>query len=305
MIDNIQGFHIEPTNICTLKCAGCARTRFINQWPQHWKNHSLDIDQLLKFLDVDLTNKKIILCGNYGDPIYHPDFINFVSKLKKLKTKITIVTNGSHRSKSWWDQLTNLLDETDLVRFSIDGLPENFTNYRKNGDWESILHGINQCAKSSCKTEWKYIPFSYNQENIEQAKLLSQQLGIDIFTLSPSDRFDEQTMELMPTLPELIGNKFSSQKNWKNNITITQVEPKCNSGNEHFISSAGYYSPCCYLSDHRFYYKSQFGKNKSLYKITETSLSQILKLSTVIDFYQNLNQHSACQFNCPKNTIDQ
>ena len=76
----ITGFHIEPTNICTLKCEGCARTRFIDQWPQHWHNHSLDIDQLLNFLDVDLSTKTIKLCGNYGDPIYHPDFINFVKK---------------------------------------------------------------------------------------------------------------------------------------------------------------------------------------------------------------------------------
>ncbi len=77
----ISGLHIEPTNICTLKCPGCARTRFLDQWPQHWKNHSLDVDQLLKFLDIDLSNLDIVLCGNYGDPIYHPDLIDFVTKL--------------------------------------------------------------------------------------------------------------------------------------------------------------------------------------------------------------------------------
>jgi acyl transferase domain-containing protein len=61
LLDNITGFHIEPTNICTLKCAGCARTRFIDQWPQHWKNQNLSIDSLLQFLDIDLTNKKILI----------------------------------------------------------------------------------------------------------------------------------------------------------------------------------------------------------------------------------------------------
>jgi hypothetical protein len=56
---NITGFHIEPTNICTLKCAGCARTKFIDQWPQHWKNHSIDIEKLLKFIDIELVGKKL------------------------------------------------------------------------------------------------------------------------------------------------------------------------------------------------------------------------------------------------------
>ena len=100
----IKGFQIEPTNICTLKCSACARTRFIDQWPQHWKNHSIDIDELLKFIDIDLTGKKITLCGNYGDPIYHPDFIKLVIGLKSQGASISIITNGSYKKQEWWEE---------------------------------------------------------------------------------------------------------------------------------------------------------------------------------------------------------
>ena len=101
-LDEITGFHIEPTNVCTLKCEGCARTRFLSKWPQHWKNNCLNIDSLLSFLDIDLTGKHMNLCGNYGDPIYHNDFINFVAKLKQSGARITITTNGSYQSRNWW-----------------------------------------------------------------------------------------------------------------------------------------------------------------------------------------------------------
>lgn len=297
MLDSIRGFHIEPTNICTLKCSGCARTRFIEQWPQHWKNHSLDINQLLKFLDIDLTDKIFFLCGNYGDPIYHTSFIDFVKKIKNRNGIVTITTNGSYRNQDWWNELTSLLTPKDTIIFSIDGIPDNFTTYRVNADWNSIQQGIEICVKSSCRTKWKYIPFSYNQDNITQARLLSTNLGVDQFIVEPSDRFDEQTIHFQPT-QDFLGKRSGSQKQWKEG-SMLKVNPKCSNNREHYITSDGYYTPCCYLADHRFYYKTLFGKNKKMFDIQTNTLSEILRRTQVVDFYNNLEQTSGCQYNCP------
>lgn len=300
MLNTITGFHIEPTNVCTLKCAGCARTKFIDQWPQHWRNHSLDINDLLKFLDIDLSGKKINLCGNYGDPIYHPDFVGLVSQLKKAGGILTITTNGSYRTQDWWNQLTAHLDVNDTIRFSIDGLPENFTEYRKNADWTSIQPAIEICVSSRCKTVWKYIPFRYNQNNIESARVLARELGIDEFLLDPSDRFDEQTINFLPQFTDLVGSRLEPQSIWKTQNNATAVDAKCNDGRQHFITATGHYSPCCFANDHRFYYKTQFGKNKKQYDIKTTTLTQLLCETSVIDFYNNLQDHAVCQYNCPK-----
>jgi len=301
MIEEITGFHIEPTNVCTLKCPGCARTRFIEQWPQHWKNHSIDINQLLNFLDIDLTNKKIILCGNYGDPIYHPDFIDFVIRLKERGAVLSITTNGSYKTQDWWKELVSNLSSVDLINFSVDGTPDNFTKYRINADWDSIRVGMEVVAESQCDSSWKYIPFAFNQHDIEHVEKLSQRIGIKNFRVELSDRFDEQTHELIPdTL--LLGSRYIPQVNWKSNQSYTKTNPKCASGKEHFITADGYYSPCCYLADHRFYYKTPFGKNKNQYNIRQHTLSKILQQSTTVEFYQTLDQHSGCQYNCP-NTV--
>lgn len=296
---DVTRFHIEPTNICTLKCSGCARTRFIEQWPQHWKNQSLDVDFLLDFLDVDLTDKKIVLCGNYGDPIYHPDFINFVKKLKSQGVILSINTNGSYKNQEWWRELVDNLDSNDLITFSVDGTPENFTQYRINADWESIKVGMDVVADSKCGSSWKYIPFAFNQFDIDQVKQLSQDIGIKQFYVEFSDRFDEKTKELMPDM-SLIGSRYSAQTEWKSNSSESKVNPKCNSGREHFITAEGHYSPCCYLADHRFYYKTLFGKNKKQYDIRNHTLTEILQQPQTIDFYQTLDQQSGCQYNCPK-----
>jgi MoaA/NifB/PqqE/SkfB family radical SAM enzyme len=297
MLTDVKGFSIEPTNICTLKCPGCARTRFIKQWPQHWKNHSLDIHVLLKFLDIDLVDKEFTLCGNYGDCIYHPDFLNFVAELKKHKVVLRIITNGSYKNTNWWQQLCESLDPKDTVIFSVDGIPDNFLNYRINADWFSIQQGMKICVANGIKTVWKYIPFSFNQDTIQQAKDLSQSLGINEFKLDPSDRYDQKTIDFMPK-EQLVGSKYVTKTNWEKTQEFPKLEPQCHDNQRHYISADGFYSPCCFVADHRFYFKTQFGKNKTAYDIRRHTLSQILTRQDTVDFYQSLESHSACQYNC-------
>jgi MoaA/NifB/PqqE/SkfB family radical SAM enzyme len=300
-LNDIVGFHIELTNMCTLKCAGCARTRFIQQWPEHWTNHNIDSDTLFKFLNIDLTGKKISLCGNYGDPIYHPDLVKIVQEFKQRGAQISITTNGSYRKSEWWHELCNLLTEQDRVCFSIDGVPDNFTQYRVNADWDSIKTGIQACVQSRCRTVWKYLVFSYNQDSIETARQMSLTLGIDKFKVEHSDRFDEATDYLKPN-DNLIGKQYQLQLQFKNSLRINKIDPKCVKNQEHYISADGFYMPCCYIGDHRFYYKTQFGKDKKNYNIHNQTLSKILSKSETIQFYNTLPDQPVCQYNCPSTT---
>jgi len=297
MLNDIVGFHIEPTNICTLKCPGCARTRFIDQWPQHWRNHNIDIDQLQNFLDIDLNNKTITLCGNYGDPIYHPEFHQLIAGLKQRGVKLVIITNGSYKSANWWESTVSMLDHSDRVVFSVDGTPENFTEYRINADWNTMHQAMQICVQARCQTTWKYIPFAYNENHIQSARDFSEQIGIDYFQIDPSDRFDDQTEKYRPTSNNL-SLRYYPQQSWKQHNTQTVV-PQCADNRSHYISADGYYSPCCYVADHRFYYKTEFGKNKKSYNIVEHTLTQILSRPKVVEFYADLTTKSVCQYNCP------
>jgi len=296
----ITGFHIEPTNICTLKCPGCARTQFIDKWPSRWKNYNLDINKVMNFLDIDLTDKHINFCGNYGDPIYHPDFVEMVQAFKKRNARVSITTNGSYRSVNWWNDLCSQLDDRDQIQFSIDGTPENFTQYRINANWSSIETGIKTCVANGITTEWKYIPFSYNTNTIIQAQELSKNLGMSNFLISASDRFDQYTEHLIP-VDNLLGKRFDNQQEFKKGLK-QQVEPECYQGKSYFITATGHFAPCCYVADHRFYYKTDFGKNSKLYDISNSTFSQLTNQPTVVNFYQTILKDPAtvCQFNCPK-----
>jgi len=139
----------------------------------------------------------------------------------------------------------------------------------------------------------------YNQNNIEQAKQLSESLGIDEFFVDPSNRFNEKTARFKPT-DDLINFKYQLQTTWKNSDRLN-IDPLCDNGSQHFVSADGHYVPCCMLSDYRFYYKNMFGKHKTEYNIANTTLTTILSAPKVVEFYNTLEQQRGCQYFCPKN----
>ena len=300
MLNNIKGFHIEPTNICTLKCPRCPRTKFIDQFKmKNWGNSQLNLVDFKNFFDIKLDGLSFALCGNYGDPIYYDNLIPMVQWLKSKNARVTITTNGSYRKLDWWQELGDQLTEEDTVKFSIDGSPKNFTEYRVNANWESIKIGIDVVVKSKAKTVWKYIPFSFNVDSIKDTELLSKSLGITSFELSPSDRWDGENDPLKPA--EFTGARESSIVQWRNKHSSELIDPKCTKNHyEHFISATGYYMPCCYLGDHRFYYKSKFYNNKEHYNISNTTITQVLEQTQ--NFYKTIEdkKYNYCTFNCPK-----
>jgi len=294
----VKGFHLELTNKCMLKCSACARTTFINKFGiEKWKNNDLNLDHLKKFLDIDLTDLKFNLSGNLGDPIYYPELFELLSWLKSKSAIISLVTNGSYKKYEWWTELVSILDSRDTIMFSVDGTPENFINYRVNADWKSIEIGMKIAANSPVNTVWKYIPFSFNEYTIEQARTVATEIGVDSFNIIPSDRWLKND-PLRPANGKLNGPRSPSIINWKSDKNQS-ITPRCiNNQNQHYIAATGHYMPCCYVGDWRFYYSSEFYKNQTEFDISTTTISDILNTTT---FYSTLleKKHKYCTFNCP------
>jgi hypothetical protein len=150
----------------------------------------LDTDFFKDFLS-DSSVKKILFCGNWGDPIYAKDFLGLIKQIKKQNANcsVTIHTNGAFKATSWWKELVGILLDNDRLVFSIDGVPDNYTKYRKNSNWASVENAIKTVVDTNrelCKNisvEWKYIVFAYNETTIEEAYELSKKLGFSRFFL--------------------------------------------------------------------------------------------------------------------------
>lgn len=297
MLDQLEGIVLEPTNICTLKCEKCPRTDFINRFPNKWINKQLNLDHLKTFIDIDIKSKLFTVSGTSGDPIYYNNLFELISWIKYNGGVVHIETNGSYKSREWWKKLCSLLDINDAIVFAIDGIPENFTTYRINADWASIKVGIEEAVKTT-RAAWKFIPFAFNEDSINEAKKISMELGMHSFYLDPSSRWSGNDDPLKPKF--YVDKRFDHVLQWvpKSNV---EIDPKCKKNNkEHFILADGFYVPCCVVADHRFYYTSEFYKNKEKYDISKTTLTQVLEKSK--EFYATLEEQNlkVCTFTCPK-----
>ena len=78
------------------------------------------------------------------------------------------------------------------------------------------------------------------------------------------------------------------------------IDPKCANDSEHFISAEGSYMPCCYSKHYKFYYKTDWWKNRKKHAINKSSLSK--QISYFQDFYVTIHdtRPDYCMFNCGK-----
>ena len=294
-------FHIEPTSKCTLECPLCDRTWFYETFKKR-NSHEINIDHIVKFVGV---NAQISLCGVNGDPIYHSKFLELCTKFKDNNCSLHIHTNGSAKTKAWWQKLKNILTKGDCITFALDGLEDTNHLYRKNAKWNSIMTAVETLKDGDFKMEWQFIPFKHNQHQIHDAKKLSKELGFDEFKLLLSDRWLGKK-DLMPD-KEYIDSYYKHQKavlvDAKYNVGMS---PTCLKNNlparELYIDAEGDFYPCCWMGSYRYKYKSVFSPKQKQFNIKDNTLNQILENNSIKEFFESTKQftsaHECCKIQC-------
>lgn len=179
---------LELTSKCTVKCPNCPRT-FQSHLRHLWDNGNIDDEKLIKFIKTT-SLARIILTGAYGDGIYHPQLVKTLQAIKDANILFAMDTNGSYRKPKDWEQIADLMTTFDQITFSIDGTPENFTQYRVNADWPSIKVGAEILAKKNRNIKWKYIVFKYNcsYEDMKKAYDTANEIGFTEFEIIDTHR---------------------------------------------------------------------------------------------------------------------
>ena len=294
-------FHIEPTSKCTLECPLCDRTWFYETFKRR-NLHEINVDNIVKFVGA---NSKVGLCGNNGDPIYHSNFLELIQKFKDNNCSLHIHTNGSAKTKAWWNKLKAMLTKDDRITFAIDGLEDTNHLYRKNAKWNSIMTAIDTLKDRLFKMTWQFIPFKHNQHQIFEAGNLSKTLGFDEFKLLQSDRWLGKK-DLMPDR-EYADNYYKTQQEVLINPEFSlDMQPKCLKNNlpsqSLYVDAEGDFYPCCWIGTHRYKYKSLFSPRQKSFNIKDNTLNQILENKNVKEFFASTNQftsaHECCKIQC-------
>jgi MoaA/NifB/PqqE/SkfB family radical SAM enzyme len=128
----------------------------------------------------------ISFCGQMGDPIYHPKFLDILSICKNNTVEIS--TAGSGKKIEWWEEAA-LISSNQTWVFGIDGLPSQSNQYRIGQDGEQTFQMMKHISNIGAKVVWQMIVFKYNQDSIEKVRLMAKENNIDLVIIE-SSRWD-------------------------------------------------------------------------------------------------------------------
>jgi sulfatase maturation enzyme AslB (radical SAM superfamily) len=261
----IRALHIELSSHCNAYCLGCSRTSEMALaadnplQPSHISEDVLDnIINSTSFKDIEF----VYFCGVLGDPLSHPAIVSNLKNLfkKNNKLRVQIHTNGSLGSKMTWEDLASLSVEYSLkITFSVDGLEDTNHLYRQGVSFERVLENAKTYIENGGHAIWKFIEFSVNAHQIEQARGLSKRMGFYEFQVRQP--YDDERVPGKLKLEDVKNQKvsarpfesFSTEALAKQLVeNIKKVKPiscQAEERKEIYIDSYAQVWPCCWLGN--------------------------------------------------------
>lgn len=296
--------NVELTYKCSLLCPACPRQR-------HWKMRNKKIEgevlSLDNFKKIAKFFNEIDLCGQLSDPLHHPEFHKILEITNEYNTKnVKINTAISQPDKIFYQTAFKIRPNTKWV-FGIDGLSNDSNRYRINQDGNKLFDIMTECAKSSTiKPTWQYIVFSYNEKDIEEAKKIANNIGVDILFLQ-SSRWD--------SWKDIDSDKFKPKTGlntpWVNDNDKTFLNQECFDVRPFGTDIWGHLLPCCRVDDLGNYKSEMYQDLIRVSKISDyEKIEDILNTPQWKKFVENLENnkglphcHNMCSKGSTPNTI--
>ncbi|MFA6777329.1 MAG: radical SAM protein [Bacilli bacterium] len=195
--DKIRGLHLEISTKCNSICDMCSRN-YKGKVRENLLLAELTLEDCKKIMPSEFISQLelISLCGVYGDPLTATHLLEIIDYfyLCNPEIHINIYTNGSLQNEEWWIKLAKTLKHGYVV-FGIDGLENTHSIHRKNTDFNKIISNATAFIKAGGKARWDYIVFKHNENQVEEAKTLSEKLGFEIFQIKKTSRFFKNLYE--------------------------------------------------------------------------------------------------------------
>jgi len=188
--DALREVHLEPTTRCQLRCPMCPRTGADGAPNPRVRRADLSAVEVASILPDSLLGQldQVLLCGNYGDPMWAPELLEMVAQLRRGRRglRIAMHTNGSGRSAAFWAELARL---GVRIRFGIDGLEESLARYRRGADFARVMGAAGAFIGAGGKATWQLIRFEHNAHEVETARLRAEAMGFARFVVKDTKRF--------------------------------------------------------------------------------------------------------------------
>lgn len=246
---------IDPINICNLDCPLCASRN------QNYEKGKMSLETFKMTLDK-ISSLKVIILFNWGEPFLHHEIFNIIKE--SVSKNIYTITHTNFSFKRDIDFFEKLINSgLHQLVISADGASqETYEKYRVKGKFDWVLNNMKMIIKTKKKLRrrdpkvvWKFIVNRFNEHEIDYAKKLAKEIGVEIV-------FDK--MGLADDIPDLaFSGTLEERKNYwlpKNQKYILDYykngrqgpfnEKPCNQlFKSTVINPDGKITPCCWVTN--------------------------------------------------------
>lgn len=179
---------VDPTNVCNLRCPLCPTGLM-----QHGRRAGMiSWETYTKVIDAAAPWALKVNLFNWGEPLLHTHLFEMVRYARDRNLGTSLSSNLSiELSDERIDELVG--SGLEYICLSIDGVTQEvYSTYRRRGDLALVLDNVRRIVKrrrelgsSTPMLEWQFIPMKHNEHQIDAARNLAAELGVDTFRCIP------------------------------------------------------------------------------------------------------------------------
>lgn len=176
---------LEASSVCQLRCPVCSMARSKGRDPVvGWG--LLRFENFRRLVDENPHIRTIEL-SNWGEIFLNPELLEMMRYAHEKGVKLRAV-NGVNFNKVSDEVLRGLVQyRFGQITVSLDGAThETYRLYRRRGSFHQVIKNIErvnelkrELGSSSPKFQWQFIVFGHNEHEIEAARALAEELGMD------------------------------------------------------------------------------------------------------------------------------
>lgn len=245
-------WEVDTTNICQLKCPLCHTglgTVHRDKGVMHFDTYKSTVDQIKDYC-IWLS------LYSWGEPFLNRDVDRFIAYAHE-KRIATIVS--SNLNKPMTPAMAERLVKSglDVLIVSLDGTTQDvYEVYRVTGHLDRVLDNLRLILETrkrlGSKTpflEWQYIVMRQNEHQVEDAKRMAEELGVDTITFKPVD-FPHGAEDIE------LARQWLPRADYEARLANPFRKPYAEDGTRCWrlwrsavVNWDGGYAPCCYLTD--------------------------------------------------------
>jgi len=258
---NPYSISIEPTTMCNLKCPQCPTGKQELTRPKgfiSFNSFKIIIDQIYPYL----LNLFLYF---QGEPLLNRDLFKLITYANSKNIFTVTSTNGHYLNE---ENCKNIVySKLDKIIISLDGTNQaSYKKYRKNGNFEKVIKGINKLTETKLKLnsktpfiEIQFIVLKTNEHQINDFKKLCKDLKINKISLKSAQIYNYQNdNEFIPNI-----KKYSRYVKENDSWEIkNKLKNKCwRLWNSSVITWNGEVLPCCFDKDAKYSFGNVLNQN--------------------------------------------